>query len=247
MLLNRFTQEEIVPCAFPEDMRKLTVRLAANQVLFKGQILAEVTASNASEVQTVTGGGTISSGTWALIVNKALTASLAWNANAAAVKAAIEAALTRDYGLPAGTVNVTGGPLASGAFTITFAGVLANQPQDFIQVVNNLGGSSPTLTVARSTAGVANGFFMAYNDALSNGQQIAKGILPIDVATDPSGRITTGSIAVGNEHGGTKLEQSMIVRGMFRTEDLIGLDSNAVADLGRLVRGTTSTGILQLY
>lgn len=245
-LFNTFTQAELTPAMYPEDARRLTIRLAANQVLGRATTLAEVTADSASEVQTVTPSGTISGGTWFLIVNKAQTAPLAHNANAAAVKAAIEAALTAVYGLSAGTVNVTGGPLTSGAFTITFAGECANQPQDLIQLVNNLTGSTPAIAAARTTAGVAKGTFMAYNDALSDGRQIAKGLLPINVATDPSGRITGGVLATGGESGATSLTTSMFIKGWFRTEELIGLDANAVTDLGRLVRGSVSTGLLQL-
>jgi len=245
--VNTFTQASIVPAMFPEDMRLLAVRFAANLVLGKGRILAQVTAAAASEVQTLTPGGTLSGGTFTLIVSGAQTDPLAHNASVATIDAAIEAALTRVYGLPSGTVNVTGSPLNAGVATVTYTGALANQPQPLIQVINNLTGTSPTVTVARTTPGSAQFAFADYNDALSNGQQIAKAILPVDIATDPSGLITLGSAPYGSERGGTFRDHGVIIRGLYRTTDLVGLDANGVTDLGRLVMGTVADGLLQLY
>ena len=245
--VNTFTQARIVPAMFPEDMRQLPVRFAANLVLGKGRIVAQVTSAAASEVQTLTPGGTLSGGTYTLIVSGAQTDPLAFNANAAAIKAAIEAALTRVYGLPSGTVNVTGGPLNSGVATVTFTGACANQPQPLIQVINALTGAAPTVTVARTTPGVAQYAFADYNDALATGQQIAKAILPVDIATDPSGRITLGSAPYGSERGGTFNDHAVIIRGIYKTTDLVGLDANGVTDLGRLIMGSVADGLLQLY
>lgn len=88
----------------------------------------------------------------------------------------------------------------------------------------------------------ATGKYAPYDDALSDGRQVARAIAAYAMTVDASGNIT-----LGGEQGTTRLVAPCYLDGYFRTEDLVGLDANAVTDLGRLVLGTTTTGLLKIY
>jgi hypothetical protein len=241
---DRFSQSRIVPFMFPEDLREIPYKFGANLVLAKGTVLGLFTGSNTNAVQTITPTGTISGGTLLVIFGLARF-TIAFNSTAAQVKALFEAALLATYGIT-GTVTVTGGPLSSGALTFTFSGQMAAQAQPLFQLVSSLTGGG-TVAAATTTAGIANGAAAAYDDSLSNGLQIAKAILPVDIATDPAGIITYGSVAQGGQFGKTQSTLACAVRGIFKTTDLVGLDANGVADLGRLLSGTAADGVLSIY
>lgn len=66
------------------------------------------------------------------------------------------------------------------------------------------------------------------------------------ISVDASGNVTYGDGAAGDEFGAEYLSAPVYVAGAFRVEDLTGLDSNAVADLGRLVTGDTVSGLLHV-
>lgn len=132
------------------------------RILQPGVVLAKITngpdagkvgpfqAAGTAEVQTLTGGGTISGGTYTISFNGATTTAIAWNATAATVQAAMEALVT----VGAGNVVVTGGPVSTTPLTFTFQG---NRSGDIPQITANaasLTGSTPTLTPATSTPGV---------------------------------------------------------------------------------------------
>lgn len=244
---RRYKGTELMPIYFPEDRRCISVPFAANLVLSAGTILAYFTSANASEVQTITPGGTISGGTYRIQIGLATTDPIAYNANAAAIKAAVDAAILNTYGLPAGQITVTGGPLSSGVVTLTWANQSANQPQTLIVVYPSLTGSSPTATVARTTPGVPNGKFAAYDDTLSNGLQVAKGILVHDISTDMAGVLTNGPTPTGGQYGREFAWEVMAIKGIYDTRELIGLDAAGITDLGVLRRGTLAAGLLELY
>ena len=80
-----------------------------------------------------------------------------------------------------------------------------------------------------------------YNDALSSGLEVARGIAMYDFTTDSSGNVT-----IGGDTGITYLSVPIYLAGTFKTAELTGLDAAAVADLGRLVEGTVAAGVLRI-
>ncbi len=101
-----------------------------------------------------------------------------------------------------------------------------------------------SLTIAKGTVvGIktSDGKWYAYDDALSNGLEVARGIAQYDFTTDSNGDVT-----IGGDSGATHKTAPVYLKGFFATSELTGLDANGVADLGRLVSGTTSTGVLDV-
>lgn len=220
--------------------------LEANRVYSKGTVLGEVTSNAASAVQTITRSGTPATGSFQLSFGDSVKYQTAVISTytAAALQAALEA-------LPnIGTGNVTVA-LATNVYTITFTGALANKPQPLLaQVANSLQTSAPaavTLSFATTTTGVQKGAYGPYDDALSNGKETARAILPVACATGPDGRISLSAVAGGGEHGETRMDVAVAVMGgIWDTSKLVGLDANGVADLGRLVQGSVASGLLAL-
>lgn len=108
------------------------------------------TGDSTDEVQTLTEGG---SGLTSFTISFSgqTTASLDDDATAAQVQAALEALSN----IGEGNVEVTGGPLASGAFSVKFVGDLANANQPAMTTTPT--GGTGTVTVATTTAGGADG------------------------------------------------------------------------------------------
>ena len=182
-----------------DTMRTITLDLSlfdplhvVNGRIPSGTVLGLVTATgfygpyeggqgSVNEVQLLTPGGTISGGTWQITFDGATTAAIQWNANAAAIQAALEA-------LPdvnVGSIVVTGGPISSGVVTLTFSGSQyadIDVPQVLV-VTGSLTGAAPTLTPSTSVVGGGAA-------PVSDGRQIARGHLFEDqkvtaLATDP--------------------------------------------------------------
>ena len=110
-----------------------------------------VPTGGTNEVQTLTGGGTISGGTFTITFGGQTTSAIAWDAVAATVQAALEALST----ISTGNISVTGGPIASAPFSLTFQNALGYQNVAQITAsAASLTGSTPTLTPATSTPGV---------------------------------------------------------------------------------------------
>lgn len=101
---------------------------------------------------TFTLNGTPTGGTFTVSFGGVTSAAIAYNANAAAVQAALEAMSS----IGAGNVSVTG---ASSPWTITFRKSLGAQSNALPTLANNslTGGTSPTLAIAETVAGVADG------------------------------------------------------------------------------------------
>lgn len=135
------------------------------KVLQPGTVLAKITsgpytgmvgpfqAAGTDEIQLITPSGTWSGGTYTLTVKGLTTAAIAYDANAATIQAALTAAglATVANGGPA----VTGGPLSSGAVTITFNGF--NGVDEVLTTINTAAvtGTTPTAAVTTPTPGVA--------------------------------------------------------------------------------------------
>jgi hypothetical protein len=103
-----------------------------------------------NEVQTLAITGTPTGGTFTLTFKGYTTSAIAYNATAAAVVTALEALST----VGTGGVTATGGPLPGTPVVITFAAQLGGDSQPLITVTGSFtGGTTPTGTVARTTAG----------------------------------------------------------------------------------------------
>ncbi len=102
---------------------------------------------SANEVQTLTISGSPTGGTYTLSFGPNETSNLAYNANAAAITAALEALAN----IGTGNVVVTG----TGPYVITFGGTLANVKLPLIVGDGSglTGGSTPDADVARTTTG----------------------------------------------------------------------------------------------
>ena len=156
-----------------------------------------------NEVQTATISGTPTGGTFALGFTPVaggdvlVTTPLAHNAPSADVRAALEALSNVGEG------NVTVSGSAGGPYTITFVNGLGSRDVPLVTLANNslTGGSSPSVTIAQTTAGVAGG-------------QVAAGICANDI--DVSERDEAVNI---------------YFKGVFKTSELIGLDGDAITAL----------------
>lgn len=106
--------------------------------------------TNVNAVQTITETGTPTGGTFTLTFNGQTTAAIAYNATAAVIASALE--LLGNIG----TVNITtGGGALPTAVTVTFSGILGNQPVP-VMTANYAaltGGSTPAIAVATTTTG----------------------------------------------------------------------------------------------
>jgi hypothetical protein len=106
--------------------------------------------AGANEVQSLATTGVPTGGTFTLNVFGAVTGAIAFNATAAAVQAALEAAAT----VGTGNVVAAGGPLPT-AITLTFQGALAQQDLPSITIGTNTltGGTTPVPTISTTTPG----------------------------------------------------------------------------------------------
>lgn len=144
------------------------------KVLQPGTVLAKITsgtdtgkvgvfqAAGTDEVQTLTESGTITGGTYTLTVLGATTTALAYNANAATVQAAIRAAIAADPNVSAAykeigdDITVTGaGGVDTAVLTVTFNGEIGADVPAITANTASLTGTTPGITVATTTPGVA--------------------------------------------------------------------------------------------
>lgn len=228
---HTYTANEVKPLRGPGV--KKAIRPNANLTLVAGTLLVPETGASQNDVQTLTITGTPTGGTFTLSFNGYTTAAIAYNATAAAVQAALE--LLPNIG--SGNVTCTGGALPGTGVTITFGGLLANEPQPVITTTDSLtGGSSPASAIAHTTTGRTKGKFKLY--ASDNGNPV---ILQRDITTDEKGRIYYGTTNKASQHGGYHRDTPAFVGGVFRRGDLTGLDADAVTNMGaRFLTGSIS-------
>lgn len=223
------------------------VNLAPNTVFARGTILGNIT-NTANDVQTVTVTGGPTGGTFTLTGTNPVsgatvtTAPIAFNATAAAVQAALVASGIFGAG------NATAAGAGGGPYTITFVGALAGTPVPPLALGTNAltGGTTPGVTVAHTTTGRSLGTFAAYAAGNTDGSQNPTCILKFPCATDASGQITYGTVAGGGEWGQSSISTPAYFGGYFRTQELVGLDANAVTKLGKLSSGTIASGVLDV-
>lgn len=108
-----------------------------------------ITTTGNAEVQTVTITGSPTGGTFTLTYAGQTTATIVYNAAAGAVQSALEALSNVEVG----DVTVSGS--AGGPYTLTFAAALGNVPQVTANGAALTGGTTPGVTVATTTQGLA--------------------------------------------------------------------------------------------
>jgi hypothetical protein len=72
----------------------------------------------------------------------------------------------------------------------------------------------------------------AYNDALTDGTNVATCILKCTIKTDSGGNVFFGDSTTATVDNMPHAEAPVYVAGVFDTDDLTGYDANAKADLG---------------
>jgi hypothetical protein len=223
---------------------ELPVSLADGTYL-RGTLLGRSTAVAANEVQTITITGTPTGGTFTLSFTNPwtgeveTTAAIAYNAAASAVQAALLAL----NAFESGDLVASGGAFPGTAVVITFGGRYANRPVTAISATGSFtGGSSPAVAVAETTAGVVPvGTFGRYATSNSDGTGTARAILKYGC------RVVLGRIYRLGDHGEGLLDAPAFFTGAFDTSKLVGLDSDAVTDLGaRYLYGDATAGILRI-
>lgn len=98
------------------------------------------------------------------------------------------------------------------------------------------------------TSAVPAGTYKPYAAANTDGSQTAKALLVYTVTVDSSGNIWLGDSTTGQEFGQKGVATPAFIGGgaFFRTQDLVGLDANAITNMGAaLVEGSTTSGILR--
>lgn len=230
--------DSVQPIRFPQLATKIKVNLPAGVAYPKGTLLGNITSAvAASEVRTltITGAPTGFNGTLAYTADKVYLVSLANLVTTIPTATEMQTAHEAIFGV--GNVTVTKSSLV---YTIVFGGDMT-----FRRVGNAItstftftAGTTPAATYATTTAGTTGvGQFAAYNDALSDGSQVAKVILETAFVTNPAGYVVAENGSTGDVQG-----PSAWSAGYFRVGDLVGLDAAGLVDLGKLVEGTALTG-----
>lgn len=120
--------------------------------------IAGAPTSGTSEVQTITFGGTPTGGTFTLAsgTNGRTSAAIAWSATNSTLVANTQAGLDALNAPGSGNTVVAVGTMTSGigTLTVTFQGKLAKLDVPQLVPVSSLTGTSPTLAVTTTTAGV---------------------------------------------------------------------------------------------
>lgn len=153
------------------------------------------TAGSASqnEIQTVTLYGSPTGGTFTLKLGAQTTAAIAYNADAATVKAALELLSAID------SVTVTGGALPGTAIAIEFGGTQATtNVSGLILDPSNLTGGSLSMAVSQITAGVSGGDEWQYLRPFSSGvSSVEKNYITGDAS------VTSGTFTLSTPGGTT--------------------------------------------
>ncbi len=200
-----------------------------------------------NEVQTIYANSTVTGGTFTITYSGQVTSALDYNATPAVVQAALEALSN----LAPGDVTVSG--TANVMYILKFGGSLANTDVTAVTIGNGsiTGGGSYLVATASAGAAGSNGTYKAWTSSATDGSQVGKALLEYAAATDSSGNITLGGASGGGDKQQTVTTVPAFISGTFRTEDLVqsgaGMITVAnVADMGRLIEGTTQQGLLKL-
>ena len=118
--------------------------------------VAGAPVAGTSEVQTLTIGGSPTTGTFKLAFDGYTTAAITWSATNNTLRDNVDAALEALPNIGTGGVTTAVGTMTAGVgtLTITFAGNLAKMVVPTITVANNSLDGSGTVAVAETTPGV---------------------------------------------------------------------------------------------
>ncbi len=236
--INTFDGIMLQPYWAPEHAKEMPVKLPVSVTYAAGTVLGETIGTN--ELVKVTISGAVTGGDFTLTFGGQTTAAIIYNADAQAVQQALEALST----IGDGNIKVTGGWSATGAvFYLEFRGALgATNVGAVTATTTGLTGGSQANSISVVTGGATGtpGTFKAHDNDGTGGEERAKCILKYRCVTDSSGNITIG----GGEHAETSLTAPAYFAGYFHTSELTGLTETAVEQLGRLVCGTVTAGVL---
>lgn len=153
-----------------EDFRVCTPDPNILQFCAGGEI---ITSGGTSEVQTVTITGTPTAGSFTLTFNGQTTATIAYNAAAAAVKTALD----NLSNIEVGDVTVGGGPGPGTPYTVTFTGQYASTDVPQMTAAHTFtGGTAPAVAVATTTPGVAGLNVIGYRAPQVNVDPVPNGL-----------------------------------------------------------------------
>jgi hypothetical protein len=221
---------------YDNDWAVDNVAMPGGRTFKAGQVLGFVAGTGApvSEIQTITINYTPTGGSFYLIYGTIVIGPIAFNATAAAVATAINAALGTN------TVVGGGGPLPGTPVTATFQNEAAGMAHIAMIPSSQLTGGTPgTIAVTRSTPGKpAGGYYDAYVDTVIDP---ARRIARYDVTANQFGNVTIGQTDLAGMGGIANRAVPTYFKGYFRCSDLIGLDAAGVVDLGKLINGTAFT------
>ena len=141
-----------------------------------------------NEVQTLTIGGTPTTGTFKLKFDGHTTAPITWSSTNNTLRDNVDAALEALPNVGTGGVTVAVGTMTAGVgtLTITFAGNLVNLAVPTITVANNSLDGSGTVEVAETTPGVTATMRGAVKGALLIDTTNAKLYINTNTALDPT-------------------------------------------------------------
>jgi len=129
---------------------------------------AGVPGAGTDEVQTLTIGGSPTTGTFKLAFDGQTTAAITWSATNNTLRDNVDAALEALTNIGTGGVTVAVGTMTAGVgtLTLTFAGNQAKKAVSLVTVANNSLDGSGTVEVAETTPGVDAAFRGARKGAL---------------------------------------------------------------------------------
>lgn len=245
--IQTYTGGGLQPVYGVEGVSQDVVVLANSKAYAQGQLIGQVTGSGTAvnEVQTLTPGAALTAGSYQLVYDNEYTTPLAFNATIAQIQAALEALPS----IGVGGCTVTGGPLNTTLTTFTFAGVgtTAGQRMATLATVSIaiVGGPLPATATVLTPGNPAAGYWDVYTPGASGafaGLATAKRALRYPVRTDGQGHHYFGTDPRAGDFNHFDLGAPAFLAGTFKAPELIGLDANALTNLGaRFITGSIAT------
>ena len=199
---RRYSGIRVEPSRDPHLAIKRAILLAVSTTFARGQLLTETANAGTNETQTLTIGGTPTAGptsTFTVTLAGVTTGPILWSATNATLLANMQAAFDAAFGVA--NIIPTANSLTAGigTITLTFVNDLGYTNVALATATSSLTGTSPTVAIANTTAGVA-GTYSRF-DRYVSGTGTPRCILPVACTTDASGNITLGDGTAGGDHG----------------------------------------------
>lgn len=248
---NTFSQLELQPGIANGLDRQYAIGLAPSQTLARGTVMGELASTDAVYTITITAATSGGFFTVSMTVPSALgpTAHVVWSATNATLLANLQAALNTTFGLTGGQANLQAalGTITAGIGTLTITGreLYGNKLLTLTLADSTTGGTGTTIASTTTGVVVAPGQFKAYASGNTDGSQIPKCLLMRDCISDANGNITESPTAgqTSGQWGQTCLVTDAYYTGVFRIQNLTGLDANAVTVLGaKIILGNLNDG-----